>query len=218
MLLNREETDAIDARVASVEAATGVEVVAAVIGKSDAYTELPWKAFALGASLAALVTVWADEWWPDWITMHAALKFAVAVLACGGASALAAVFIPGYARSFLRASRRDVEVRQYAQALFLERELFRARGRTGLLLLVSSFERKVEVLPDTGFRGRVNASDWHDVVARMTPRLREGRAADALLEGLGDLQDVLVRNGFRGGANPVNELPDRPIDEPGPLS
>ena len=37
-----------------LEARTGVEVLAMVVGKSDHYPELPWKAFGLGASLAAL--------------------------------------------------------------------------------------------------------------------------------------------------------------------
>src|SRR5258708_35863064 len=45
--LTRTEAEAIEARVAAVEAATGAQVVVALIGKADAYVELPWKAFAL---------------------------------------------------------------------------------------------------------------------------------------------------------------------------
>ena len=56
-MLNAAEREAIDARVAAIEAATGAEVVTAVIGKADAYPELPWTAFAAGASLAALGAV-----------------------------------------------------------------------------------------------------------------------------------------------------------------
>jgi putative membrane protein len=216
MALTPSEAEAIDARVAAVEAATGVEVVAALIGKADAYVELPWKAFALGASVAAFAAAIADAVRPDWIVAHAALKWAVAILAAGGASALAAVFVPGWARAFLTPARREVEVRQYAQALFLERELFRTGDRTGVLLLVSAFERRIEILPDAGHRGRIAAADWQEVVARMRPPLAAGRQADALLEGLAALQNLLVRKGYRRAAVAERDrLPNRPIDEPG---
>ena len=45
---------AIERRVAEFEARTGVEIVAAVERRSDLYPEVPWRAFALGASLASL--------------------------------------------------------------------------------------------------------------------------------------------------------------------
>ena len=51
LLLTRKEADAIDARIARLEARTGVQVVAAVVAKCDAYPEIVWKAFALGAAI-----------------------------------------------------------------------------------------------------------------------------------------------------------------------
>ena len=215
MFLNRTEIDALDAKVAAIEAATGVEVVPAVIGKADAYVELPWKAFALGASLAALAAVAIDLLRPDWVAAHAAILNAVIVLGVGAASALCAVFVPAYARWYLRPARRDLEVRQYAHALFLERELFATRERVGILILVSLFERRVELLPDRGFRGRVAQAEWQEVVASMTPALSERRPADAMQQGLAALGELLARKGFRAPAHPANELPDTPIEQAG---
>lgn len=136
----------------------------AVVGKADAYPELPWTAFA---------------------------------------------------RLFLRGARRDLEVRQHARALFLERELFRTRGRIGTLLLVSLFERRVELLADTGFNGRIGAAEWARVVARMTPHLADARPAAALLEGLAGVDELLARAGFRAGERDSNELSDRTIESTG---
>ncbi len=212
MFLNRADIESIDARIATIEAATGVEIVTAVIGKADAYPELPWTAFAAGASLAALGTVAADALRPDWTSAHAALVAAVTILGAGGACALAAIFVPAFARLFLRAARRDAEVLQYARALFLERELFRTRRRTGILLLVSLFERRIELLPDVGFGDRIEAADWHRVVASMMPALADRRPAAALLEGLDGVADLLARSGCSAGADDVNELPDQPIE------
>ncbi len=214
MFLTRAETDAIDQQTARLESRTGVEVVTAVVGKSDVYAELPWKAFALGASLAAFAAVLLDARWPQWITSATPLIQATTILGVGAASALAAIASPPFARLFLGAARRDVEVRQYAQSLFLARELFATRGRTGVLILVSVFERRVEILPDTGLHARIAKADWDAVIASMTPRLGDARPFHALQEGLTTLDAVLVSRGFQPGDD-MNALANRTIEERG---
>ena len=216
MTLSPSQSETIDAAVARVEARTGVQIVAAVVGKADTYAELPWMAFALGVSIAGLLAVGVDAARPEWVTAHAALLTAVTLLAAGGASALFAVFVPAYARLFLRSHVRDLEVRHYAQSLFLRRELFKTRGRNGILILVCKFERKVEILPDVGLYGRVASEDWNRIIAAMTPLLRERRFADALHAGVALAGQILAAKGFAGHAGGANELPDGSIEEHGP--
>lgn len=212
--LDPSESAALEAQIAGVEAQTGVQLVAAVIGKADTYVELPWKAFALGAALAGLALVAAAALWPRWTDAGDALTFAVAILGAGAASALLAVIAPPYARLFLRATRRDLEVHHYAQAFFLRRELFGTRERNGILLLVSLFERKVEILPDVGLHARFSASDWRTVIDAMTPLLRARRCFGALQQGVARMQAMLLAAGMSGAAG-GNELPDRPAQETG---
>src|SRR5438046_10450677 len=109
MYLSRAETETIDAAIARVEGRTGVQVVTAIVSKADAYAELPWMAFALGVSVAALVSVLVDRVRPDWITAHVALLTTVAILAVGGASAMQGVFVPAEARRFMRPGLRGRE-------------------------------------------------------------------------------------------------------------
>ncbi len=85
MLLTRAEADAVEARVRAIEATTGAQVVVAIVGRSDVYHGLRWRAFAFGAALAAFVLVASDLLRPDWITALAALFDALAILG-GGAS------------------------------------------------------------------------------------------------------------------------------------
>ena len=212
--LDPGESAALEKEIAHLEAQTGVQLVTAVIGKADSYVELPWKAFALGTALAGLVLVVADTLSPRWAGAENALIFAVAILGAGAASALLAVAAPPYARLFLRTTRRDLEVRHYAQAFFLRRELFATRGRNGILLLVSLFERKVEILPDVGLHARFDAADWRAVIDAMTPLLRERRCFGALQQGVARMQALLLAKGITG-APAGNELPDRPIQETG---
>lgn len=187
----------------------------AVVGKADSYVELPWTAFALGASLAGLALVAADIFDPQWATSTTAIVHVMAMLITAAAAALSAIFVPGFARLFLRASRTQVEVRQYAESLFVRHALFASKRRSAILILVCLFERRIEVLPDEGLRGRVEDADWDEVVARMTPGLRGGRPGDALREGIAAVEQVLVVKGFRAGPGDSNELPDRTIQEDG---
>jgi putative membrane protein len=212
--LDQGESAALEQAISALEARTGVQLVTAVIGKADSYVELPWKAFALGTALSALVLVVADALSPRWTGADSALIFAVAILGAGAVSALLAVAAPRYARLFLRATRRDVEVRHYAQAFFLRRELFATRGRNGILLLVALFERKVEILPDVGLHARFDAADWRTVIDAMTPLLRERRCFGALQQGIARLQALLLAKGM-SRAPGGNELADRPIQETG---
>jgi putative membrane protein len=216
MHLTTEEAAEVEERVAALEARTGVEVVAAVVSRSDHYPEIPWSAFALGASLAALaVAVW-DVARPAWPSTTGVLLHGAAILGAGAVLALATLLSRGFARLFLRDTRAEGEVLQQAQGLFLEREVFRTPGRAGALLLASLFERRVVLVPDTGLRVRIRSEAWKQVVDRMTPELAAGRTARAFLDGLGVLEDVLVREGFSAGdAGTRRSLPDRPVEEEG---
>jgi putative membrane protein len=216
VLLSEAEAAGIDARIARLEARCGVQVVAAVVVKSDAYPETVWKAFALGAALSALAVALLDAARADWMSAHAALAHVLPIIGIAATSALGAVFVPAYARLFVGRLRAEAEVRQRAQALFLERQLFRTRARNGVLVFASLFERRVEVIADIGFDGRVTHADWQAVVDAIKAHLASGRPADAIGRGLDRLESLLA--GLRIAPDPgpaADELPNRPIEEGG---
>jgi len=214
MHLSREEESRIDARVAALEGRTGAQVVAAVIGKCDAYPEIPWKAFALGVALATLVAALASQLQAGWHAPGGALIQALAVLGSGAAAAALAVFVPPFARLFLDPLRAEAEVRQYAQAMFLARELYRTPAHIGILLLVSRFERKIVILPDTGVRRRIAEADLAAVIAAMAEPLRADGIAPALHAGLDALEAQLAKRGFAGGAK-SDEIAEALVQEKG---
>lgn len=212
-LLTAAESETINREVARIEARTGIEIVAVVTAKSNHYPQIPWKAFALGTALAAIGTVLADLIRPDWPSHHAALLQAVVILGTGATLALATVFIPAIARLFLRGPRRDFEVRRFAHEKFLRHEVFATRQRTGILLLVSVFERKVEIVADRGFDGRISRADWRRTVLRMAPVAATMGSAAALHEGLSAIEALLVENGFTPTVPDDNELANAPREE-----
>jgi putative membrane protein len=205
------EATAIERKIAEVEARTGVQVVAAVVPRADLYPELPWRAFALGASLAGLIALAIDIGRPDWLSAQALLMQTLAILGGGAVAGLIAARVPAFAKLFLGTQRARAEARQCAESLFLTRELFATPRRDALLVLVSQFEHRVVIVPDVYCRGRVTTSEWEAVVAQMTPKLREGRTAEAFSAGLGAIEALLTGKGFaaaQGADAGRNALPD----------
>ena len=182
-----------------------------VAGKSDVYPEIVWKAFALGASLSALaVSLW-DVTVPGWHTAGAALAAALVILGAGAASATVSLYVPAFARLFLRDARAALEVTQYAEVQFLGREMFATPDRTAVLLLASLLERRVVLLADSGLRRRIHQHAWDTVIARMTPLLRERKTGAAVLAGLDAMETILRQAGCVAG-NTGNRFPDPPVE------
>ncbi|MEX0961021.1 MAG: hypothetical protein WDZ63_17225 [Burkholderiales bacterium] len=216
MYLAQEEQEEIGARVKQVEYRTGAQIVTAIVDRSDTYPEIPWKAFALGASIAALaVSAWVLAG-IGWYGKGAVLLAALGIAAAGAGAALLAVLIPLLAAFFVDEARRDLEVRQHAHTLFLQHELHATRGRIGVLLLVSIFEREVVVLPDSGLSMRIPRQEFGRVLGAMKPLLRRRRLMPAFIAGLDALEELLLEKGFERRSTLQNELPDAIIQTRGP--
>jgi len=211
MQLTEQERTIIAARVAALEARTGTQVVTAVVGKSDSYPEAPWKAFALGAAAAALACVVWQMAARGWSADTPETGHVLVILASGALLALLTILYPPFARLFVDRIRRDVEATQFAQSLFFRRGLDRTRNRVGVLLLVSLFERKVVILADEGFDGRIDGHDWEALTGRITLLLRHSTTATALRAGLEGMEAMLLERGFSGSGT-ANELPDAPLE------
>lgn len=202
-------------RVAALEARTGAQVVTVVVRRCDSYPEAPWKAFALGAALAALFAALRSQWAHDWEAGASAVYHAVAILGAGATLALLTVFTAPLARLFTERTRRRVEVGQYARSQFFDRSLDRTRGRTGILLLVSLLEREVVLLADDGFEGRIDNEDWRQLTDRLTLLLRHAGTLAALRAALEGLEALLLARGYRGDGSTVDELPNAVIEQKG---
>jgi putative membrane protein len=211
MMLTHEEKQQLLARVAAFEAATGVQLVTTMLPRCDDYPEIPWKAFAAGATFGTLMVMLALLV-PGLRALHALAGLTTGmtlmlVLGAGLVSAGVTLALPPYARLFLSAARAEGEVRQAAQALFLEHELFNTSARTGVLMLVAAFERRVVVLADRGFRVQLPDGALDEVVAAMTDPLRSGAGATAFVAGIEKLEAIARTHGLIGPGKD-NALPD----------
>jgi len=215
MKQNLSDTDrsTLDKHISETEKLTGAQIVLATVRRSDSYAEIPWIAFAFGTSLASLVTILLHLFVLGWLTETLIFLTVPVILITGALFALLTILCPGFARLFLSAHRKETETMQYAESLFLSRELFSTEGRRGILLLVSQFERQVVIVPDRGVRDLLSEEVLKKVISDMTDHLRRNELGEAMETGLDGIQAALGSPppGWTG----KNELSDEIIEEEG---
>jgi len=212
-ILTDKDRTLLDKRIAETEKQTGAQIVVASVKRSDSYAEIPWKAFAIGASVASLVAIVMDLFVLGWLS-ETLIIFSVAVIPASGALfALLSVLFPRFGILFLPPQRKETETMQYAESLFLSRELFSTEDRRGILLLVSRFERQVVILPDKGIRSLLSDEVLKGVISSMTIHLRRNELRQALETGLDGIYAALG-SPVPGGSG-RNELSDEIIEEEG---
>jgi len=212
-ILTDKDRTLLDKRIAETEKQTGAQIVVASVKRSDSYAEIPWKAFAIGASVASLVAIVMDLFVLGWLS-ETLIIFSVAVIPASGALfALLSVLFPRFGILFLPPQRKETETMQYAESLFLSRELFSTEDRRGILLLVSQFERQVVILPDKGIRSLLSDEVLKGVISSMTIHLRRNELRQALETGLDGIYAALG-SPVPGGSG-RNELSDEIIEEEG---
>jgi putative membrane protein len=215
MYFSEDQSQALNSRIRALEKNTGVELVAAVVDKCDHYPEIPWKAFALGAAAGALMMLIQVLMRPDWISADAALTPLLTILGVGTLAALLTVVWSGWARCFLDNTRAEGEMRQYAQSLFLEHEVFKVPDRCGILVVIGLFEHQVVILPDRGVKSRLSADALANVIAAMLPPLKQGNRLQALTEGLARLEAHLKAAGFAPQGNGTDRIPEALLQQKG---
>lgn len=212
MHLIAQEQQQINELVAEVEAASGAQFIVAVIGKADAYPEIPWKAFALATVSTALLMAAVEFGLVTSPAPRTSVSSLMIVLAAGMLFALMAIWVPPLGWALLDRVRVRGEVEQYARALFLERGMFQTRQRTGILVLISLFEGEAAILADDGVQQHMTEGQIEAIVEQMTPLLRKGLVVEAARGALTALASRLQGKLER---RPANELADALVQERG---
>lgn len=202
-----EDRAEIKAAVGEAERRTSGEIVPYAVSSCDDYEVARWHGAALGAIgcglLAAAVHTFGGYW-------GALLDLWIAVPPVIGAGLgyLAAVASPAIRRALIPADVLEERVRQRAAAAFLEQEVFDTRERTGILIFVALFERRVVVLGDAGINAKVAQHEWDDVVASIVAGIRAKTPGKALAAGIRACGELLERPGITRRADDTDELAD----------
>lgn len=209
--LSPQDLDALAAAVAEAEAGTSGEIVVVIARRSHAYPEAVWRAGALGALLAlafaSSVFAFYDGWGLGWL--HQGWGVAVLTLGAGAAVAGLAAVWPAFRRRLVGEGALAAAVHARALQAFTTEEVFATGSRTGILLYLSLFEHRIEVLADKGISAVVPAEAWGDLVALVRKGIVEDRLADALREAIAKGGALLADAGLQRPPDDTDELPNR---------
>ena len=97
-------------------------------------------------------------------------------------------------------------------AAFTEHVLHYTRDHTGILILVSLLEHRVEVLADRCINEKVPPGTWNEVVEIITAGLKSRHADDAFCKAVERCGEILATH-FPRQADDRDELPNQLIND-----
>jgi putative membrane protein len=120
--------------------------------------------------------------------------------------------IPALKHRFISQREMEEEVQEAAVTRFFGQGLHRTRDETGVLILISVFERKVWVLADRGIDAKVREGQWEEIVAMITDGIRQNRPAEAICRAVEQVGELLAGH-FRVKPDDTNELHNLIVEE-----
>jgi putative membrane protein len=215
-LLPKSATEAIERAVSDAEARTSAEIVVAISARSGRYQRAA-DFFGLALSLAAVAAAWSiwqavapssQEWSTGsepvlglpLVLILVALWF---VIGAGVASRW-----PILARPFMTRAEREAAVRRRGFEAFHTLRVAGTRGRTGLLIFVSLFERTVWVCPDEAIASTLGPQAWKPLSDLIAEGFRARDPGPAMARAVTKAGEMLAKD-FPRQPGDDNELGDR---------
>jgi putative membrane protein len=202
--LTEAEQERIHQAVIDAESKTSGEIVPMVVTSSARYTEIELFGVITGLFLGMLLGwLWHDPWesyhlnlWP---VIGATIGFLIAR-------------IPAVKRRLASKTRIAEAVNDRCMAAFTEHGLHYTRDHTGILILVSLLEHRVEVLADRGINEKVPPETWNEIVSTITTGLKSRRACEAFCKAVQRCGDILATH-FPRQSDDRDELPNKLVGD-----
>ncbi|MGE5217362.1 MAG: TPM domain-containing protein [Chloroflexota bacterium] len=199
-----DEQERIRQAIIEAESKTAGEIVPMVVTASARYTEVELFGLIIGLFLGMI----AEFFWSDpWASAYVNLWPVVGAFAGFFLSQLSA------AKRLVATKRRIADaVHNRALAEFTQQGLHYTREHTGILILVSLLEHRVEVLADRGINDKVEPDTWQEIVGLVSEGLKSNRACDNFCAAIERCGAILAKH-FPRRADDTDELPNRLVTE-----
>jgi putative membrane protein len=204
---SQADRDAVAAAVKEAEKHTSGEIVPYVVSAADAYEVAAWRGAVFGALLGALAAAFLHELaglWGGWFSAWVVLP----PLAGATLGYLVVAVCPWLRRLVIGREIASLRVERRAHEAFLHEEVFKTRDRSGILVFLALFERRVVVLGDSGINAKVAQSEWQRIVDGIVAGIRRGEPGAALAEGIRRCGTLLEERGVAIRPDDTDELSD----------
>jgi putative membrane protein len=193
--------------VRKLEGTTRAELVPLVVADAGEYGWIKYQTALFGFGIALVL---GEAWsilrtWP--LDAQEVTLITVAGILLGGIFGM----VPTFARLVLMNKSTTKIVHRRALAEFTHFGCGNTRERIGILVMVALFERRIEIIADSGIQSVVVAKEgpevWTNVAAAFSKTAAEGRAVEGMISVIDSIGAILSRH-FLPDANRPNELSD----------
>jgi putative membrane protein len=214
MTFSDQDHERIHQAVTDAERHTRGEIVPMVLDRSALYRETRYRAgIGFAFFILTLLLTMELEWMPwGWHALNAGWMLLTVVVAyCTG-------YWLGTGRAVIRLltshERMDYKVKLRAHQAFLEHGLHRTELGTGVLILISLLEHRIEILTDSPILDRVPRETWNNMVSLIQGGFQKGNPVESLCQAVALCGKVLGEYFPSGPAGPnPNELPNKLISD-----
>jgi len=197
---NKEEQQKIEAAVRAAETKTSGEIVPIVVDSSYDYPRAELIGGGTLALAVGLIVSWLfggeSIWWflPIFIVGFFVFQQLIHHL-------------PALKRKLIHPDELTEEVKEKALVSFIEHGLHETRDRTGILILISLFEHRVQVLADSGINEKVPEYTWEELVDIIVAGLKSGDSCTATCQAIERCGELLQEH-FPRKHDDTDELPN----------
>ncbi|WP_029917373.1 TPM domain-containing protein [Pelobacter seleniigenes] len=200
-----EEQQRIEEAVKAAELTTSGEIVPMVVDCSYEYPRAELIGSGTLSLACGLFVSWAvggeSIWWFLPVFLITFALFFLVIRAW-----------PAFKRKLIHPEEFTIEVKEKAMVCFLEQGLHETRDKTGILILISLFERRVQVLADSGINAKVPQNTWDEIVAMIVTGLKSGAACAATCQAIARCGELLQEH-FPRKDDDTDELPNLIIEQ-----
>jgi putative membrane protein len=117
-----------------------------------------------------------------------------------------------FKRLFITRHEMNQEVTQRAYEAFMHHNLHLTKGHNGLLIFISTFERKIKIISDNGIKSKVEDQVWNNVIKNFVTIIRNENFFMALKATIRSVGEILAVH-FPAENHTENELGNELIIE-----
>lgn len=198
--MNLDEKELIKS-VEKAEQNTLGEILPVIVQESDFYPGSFWRSSLFFSLLSMAFSLWVFEWGSYEVFSSALLGSIIGYFLC---------YLAPLKRLFLNKNEMNEEVRQLVFENFFFYKVHETQNHSGIMLMISLLERRVELMADKGINDRVEEGTWDHILEELTKKIKRGQIQEGLKKAIESCGEILKEKFPCEGENP-NELKNRVI-------
>lgn len=211
-LFSPQQLQQIEQAVKHAESISGGEIVPVFVKQSSTYEIALWRSGFATSVLAGIILV-ILYFSNDTILFLPPYFWSLIPITAGLLGALGVILFPALRRMVIGKTLMQAKVEAKAKCLFFDHNVSLTDQRSGILLMISFFERKAIVLSDVGIAELVEPQVWEGIINELTQGIRKGELTQSIGDAILKCGNVVAESGLQRGDNGKNELSDTVIIE-----